>query len=86
MSAVIKLDIALTVDLRTDALVLDTDDAIALGDFYPRLRRMFTALGGRLEDCPFGHDYTGPVIRWNDEGWPFMYSSEQKELFDEGSI
>lgn len=79
--------------IDTEAMNLDAGGARALcccgptaGDFFPRLTREFVALGGSFSACPFAQDYAGPVIRWSDEGWPYMYSSKQKELFHEGSI
>lgn len=73
--------------IDNDSLIQEGGGAPAsIGDFFPRLRRLFIQLGGDLTRCPFGHDYAGPVIRWSDEGWPFMHSSNQKELFDEGAI
>lgn len=69
-----------------ESLNLDGGGARATGDYFPRLRRLFTQLGGDMSRCPFGPDYAGPVIRWSDEGWPYMHSSNQKELFNEGSL
>jgi hypothetical protein len=69
-----------------DAMYQEGEGAPVAGDFWPRLRRLFIQFGGDPSRCPFGHDYAGPVIRWSDEGWPYMHSSKQKELFDEGQI
>lgn len=77
--------------IDNESLNLDGDGALAscepaAGDFFHRLRRETITLGGSFSSCPFAHDYAGPVIRWSDEGWPYMHSSKQKELFHEGSI
>lgn len=77
--------------IENESLILDGGDArascgTAAGDFFHRLRRETIRLGGSFDSCPFAHDYAGPVIRWSDEGWPYMHSSRQKEMFHEGPL
>ncbi len=68
---------------------VDNTQDLAIGDYFPRLRREVSRLGGSLDACPFStstYQYTGPVIRWTD-GYPWMQSSKsQGELFHEGSL